>query len=156
MNKLLLPSAFRTGLVAAAVLIPPLPSLLHASDDVYSLVAEADTFVDLLLSTPRGDSMSLAAGHDPSFGTVARSYLRFDLPNISPVTRIVSARLNLVGTFALGGGGIVDVHRGDSDNWSESTMVWGSQPGFDASILDSVNVPGFGPTFVPVSYNLAD
>ena len=116
----------------------------------YRLTAEADTFVDPPLSIPQGSSGSLAVSYDPSFGTVARSYLRFDLSGVGTELRVLSARLDLLATLAVGGGGSFDLHRCEQDNWNEALVTWSGRPAFDPAILGTATVTGYGPIHQPV------
>ena len=109
---------------------------------VFSIPAEADSLVDTLVPFPyQGLNVALAVGHDPSFGSTARSYIRFPLDEISPVARVRSARIDLRATLAVQTTSIL-VHRSENDTWLENMINFANQPGYAGSSLGSATVSG--------------
>lgn len=67
-----------------------------------------------------------------------RSYLKFDLPDFSPSTQVISATLHMYRSCG-GDSGIVDVFDIPTDTWTEKTVTWNNKPS-SLNLLDSKDI----------------
>jgi len=67
-----------------------------------------------------------------------RSYLKFDLPDFTPSTQVISATLHMYRSCG-GDSGIVDVFDIPTDPWTEKTVTWNNKPS-NLNLLDSIDI----------------
>jgi hypothetical protein len=86
-----------------------------------------DTLVNNLgADTVNGSGWELSVRHT-DFGSILRSYIKFDLSVIPTGQEIISAELNLTYSM-LKDDPIVGAYVLDDDNWSEENLTWNNAP----------------------------
>jgi hypothetical protein len=95
-----------------------------------------DTTVQQGYNVPQGSSGSLYVGYYTAFKERERVYLKFN-PSMDANKTISSAYLSMYDYDTTPANSWINVHAVLDDSWSESTLVWDTQPTFDSRILDS-------------------
>ena len=114
--------------------------------DVIVLKPTDDTFIDEYMPNEiNGPLARLMLRRLGLSGWELHTLLKFDLSSIPAGTKIKSAKLNLYYYYYyINDGDPVgdpfDVYR-ITDDWDETTTTWNNQPGYDPTLISSINCP---------------
>ncbi|MDT8716244.1 DNRLRE domain-containing protein, partial [Clostridium sp. 19966] len=133
--------------------VTPDSDWLSSSDRVYPVTIDPpvetnidrakiqDTFVSSIDTENKANNILLYAGFYNNLG-IHRSYVKFDLPQLSSSDMVINAQLSLNCYELFNGGGQVNVHKVLSD-WNTTNITWANQPGYNSRIED-YNTPVAG------------
>ncbi|MFZ5447842.1 MAG: DNRLRE domain-containing protein [Thermodesulfobacteriota bacterium] len=122
-------------LLSAFLLTLLLPHQAFATGAPYYFTPTADAMVDSVYPDANYGSetslQALAVAPD-IFG----SYLQFDLSSVPDASTILSASLSMY-CYDTIGASQASLYHGNGDSWSELSLTWNNQPGYDTGYLDS-------------------
>jgi RHS repeat-associated protein len=137
--------------------VVPDKAWLDSSDRVYPITVDPsmqtslavnsihDTFVASIDSSNKWNNQFVRTGQVPSNVGLTRTYIKFDLPQLSTGDMITNAQLNLAycASASNNPGNQVNVHK-VNQNFDPKNINWGSQPSYDSRVEDFalVNNPG--------------
>ncbi|AJA46845.1 tRNA(Glu)-specific nuclease WapA [Clostridium pasteurianum DSM 525 = ATCC 6013] len=140
-----------------ALTVIPDKSWLHSSERVYPVTIDPsmqtslnvnsihDTFVASIDSSNKWNNIFVRTGQTPGNVGLTKTYIKFDLPQLSTGDMITNAQLNLAYAYNYSSnpGNQVNVHKVNT-NFDPKNINWGSQPSYDSRIEDFalVNNPG--------------
>ena len=108
-------------------LMVPSPS----SGTLYTLQAAHDSYVSS--NSPDNNIGSYTLLFLNGGGAISRTYLRFDLSTI-PAAEIITGATLYLSVYATTWNN-VDLHHVSNDTWTEGTITWNYQPGYETAIL---------------------
>jgi hypothetical protein len=127
------------------------PASLSSNESLIVRVLEDESVVSNHSSTNYNGTENgggLFVGYDAVAG-YARAWLKYDLSSISKEIGMLNAKLFVYCSDEWADADLpVGVYYSDNDTWSETTITWNNQPGFNAVPADTIDSPASPDMFV--------